>query len=84
MGRDEVDQCWRCQESWERERTRLFFEKTRLEDEVARHKRIAQWVAEKLAYLSSATLGEQSAEEWIRTAEKEVAEDMREEISPKA
>ena len=48
MGRDEVDQCWRCKEDWERERNCYIFARNMREKEIERHKRIAQWLAEML------------------------------------
>ena len=72
MGRDEVDQCESClQEAYARERSRC-------EAEMQKLRRVIEWIAEMLADLSEATMGAQTAEEWIRTAEQAVAE----EISP--
>lgn len=46
-----------------------------LQRTIARKYRAAAWLAETLAYLSGATLGERTADEWMRVAEQETEED---------
>lgn len=43
------------------------------EAEMQEQRRVIEWMAEMLAELSEPTMGAQTAEEWIRTAEQEVA-----------